>query len=109
MKATAARNRLAGLLLGACDIFGAGKVLVLARSLDKDGQPYAADLRAVLKAFAKTQFEKSGYTLNAANEIEGFLFKGADAERTIMKPASLNTSAPADITTPSQRYLAPFH
>ena len=25
--------------------------------------------------------EKNGYTLNAANEIEGFLFEGADAER----------------------------
>src|SRR5258708_2214107 len=25
--------------------------------------------------------EKKGYTLNAANEIEGFLFKGPDAER----------------------------
>ena len=28
------------------------------------------------------QFEKNGYTLNAANEIEGFLFEGIDAERT---------------------------
>ncbi len=26
-------------------------------------------------------FKKNGYTLNAANEIEGFLFKGTDAER----------------------------
>ena len=25
--------------------------------------------------------QKEGYTLNAANEIEGFLFQGADAER----------------------------
>jgi glutamine synthetase len=66
---------------GPADIFGAGKVLVFGEVIDKDGKPYAADLRAVLKAFAKTQFEKNGYTLNAANEIEGFLFKGADAER----------------------------
>ncbi len=28
------------------------------------------------------QFDKNEYTLNAANEIEGFLFKGLDAERT---------------------------
>ncbi len=27
------------------------------------------------------QFAKNGYTLNAANEIEGFLFEGIDAER----------------------------
>ena len=26
-------------------------------------------------------YQKEGYTLNAANEIEGFLFQGADAER----------------------------
>ena len=66
---------------GPADIFGAGKVLVFGEVIDKDGKPYAADLRAVLKAFAKSQFDKNGYTLNAANEIEGFLFKGADAER----------------------------
>jgi len=35
----------------------------------------------VLKNFAEGLFEKEGYTLNAANEIEGFLFKGVDAER----------------------------
>ena len=27
------------------------------------------------------QYKDEGYTLNAANEIEGFLFKGVDAER----------------------------
>jgi glutamine synthetase len=34
-----------------------------------------------LKGYAEGLHKKSGYTLNAANEIEGFLFKGADAER----------------------------
>src|ERR1700741_3185701 len=41
------------------DVFGPGKVMV----------------------FAKVLYEKEGYTLNAANEIEGFVFKGVDAER----------------------------
>ena len=41
----------------------------------------AADIRGVLKNYANDLYEKQGYTLNAANEIEGFLFKGADAER----------------------------
>jgi glutamine synthetase len=63
------------------DYFGAGKVLVFGEVIDKDGSPYAADLRGVLKAFANTQHKKNGYTLNAANEIEGFLFAGTDAER----------------------------
>ena len=35
----------------------------------------------MLKGFADELHKKEGYTLNAANEIEGFLFKGSDAER----------------------------
>src|ERR1700753_1397478 len=63
------------------DIFGAGKVMVFGEVIDKDGSPYAADMRGVLKAYSQSLFDKSGYTLNAANEIEGFLFQGRDAER----------------------------
>jgi glutamine synthetase len=63
------------------DIFGAGKVMVFGDVIDKDGTPYAADVRGILKAYADDQFEKNGYVLNAANEIEGFLFQGPDAER----------------------------
>src|ERR1700758_5678391 len=63
------------------DFFGAGKVLVFGDVIDKDGTPYAGDTRGLLKTFAKEQFDKHGYTLNAANEIEGFLFAGVDAER----------------------------
>lgn len=63
------------------DIFGPGKVLVFGEVIDKDGSPYTADIRGVLKSYADAQYAKSGYTLNAANEIEGFLFKGSDAER----------------------------
>lgn len=63
------------------DYFGPGKVLVFGEVIDKDGSPYGADIRGVLKQFANQQFDKNGYTLNAANEIEGFLFEGKDAER----------------------------
>jgi len=63
------------------DIFGSGKVLVFGHVIDKDGTPYSADMRGVLKGFADGQHKAEGYTLNAANEIEGFLFSGADAER----------------------------
>ncbi len=63
------------------DIFGPGKVLVFADVIDKGGEPYAADIRGVLKTFAGELNEKKGYTLNAANEIEGFIFQGKDAER----------------------------
>jgi glutamine synthetase len=63
------------------DIFGAGKVLIFGEVIDKNGDHYTGDLRGVLKDYADTQFKKNGYTLNAANEIEGFLFEGIDAER----------------------------
>src|SRR6202789_3877611 len=63
------------------DIFGAGKVLIFGEVIDKNGDHYAGDLRGVLKDFADAQYKKNGYTLNAANEIEGFLFEGLDAER----------------------------
>jgi glutamine synthetase len=66
---------------GPSDVFGAGKVLVFGEVIDKDGTPYTADIRGVLKGYAQSLYEKSGYTLNAANEIEGFLFNGTDAER----------------------------
>jgi glutamine synthetase len=64
------------------DVFGPGKVLVFGEVIDKDGGPYSADIRGVLKRYAADQYKKNGYTLNAANEIEGFLFKGENAERT---------------------------
>ena len=66
---------------GPSDVFGAGKVMVFGEVIDKDGTPYSADIRGVLKGYAQSLYEKNGYTLNAANEIEGFIFNGPDAER----------------------------
>ncbi len=66
---------------GPADIFGAGKVLVFGEVLDRDGSPFTADIRGVLKHFSAHHYEKNGYTLNAANEIEGFVFQGLDAEK----------------------------
>ena len=63
------------------DVFGSGKVLVFGEVIDKNGTPYSADIRGVLKQFAEKLHKTEGYTLNAANEIEGFLFEGVDAER----------------------------
>src|SRR6476660_885431 len=63
------------------DFFGPGKVMVFGDVIEKQGGMYAADIRGVLKDFAAKQHAANGYTLNAANEIEGCLFKGVDAER----------------------------
>jgi len=70
------------------DVFGSGKVLVFGEVIDKNGSHYSGDIRGVLKAFANQEFAKNGYTLNAANEIEGFLFDGIDAERNYHQTGS---------------------
>ncbi len=66
---------------GPSDVFGSGKVLVFGEVIDKDGSPYSADIRGLLKGYAEKLNQDEDYTLNAANEIEGFLFQGPDAER----------------------------
>src|SRR5476651_150940 len=48
------------------DVFGAGKVMVFGEVIDKDGTPYSADIRGVLKGYAQELFTREGYTLNAA-------------------------------------------
>jgi glutamine synthetase len=67
------------------DVFGPGKVLVFANVLERDGSPYVADIRSRLRAFTDEWFAKDGTVFNAANEIEGFLFKGRDAERRYLE------------------------
>jgi glutamine synthetase len=63
------------------DVFGPGKVLVFGAVLNRDGSPYAADIRGRLKEYTEGMFKKDGTVCNVAHEIEGFLFKGRDAER----------------------------
>jgi glutamine synthetase len=63
------------------DIFGPGKVLVFGEVQERDGTPYHADMRSRLKALSDPLFARDGTTAHASNEIEGFLFKGRDAER----------------------------
>ena len=45
---------------GPSDVFGAGKVLVFGEVIDKDGTPYSADIRGVLKGYAQSLYEKNG-------------------------------------------------
>ena len=40
------------------DIFGPGKVLVFGEVIDKNGTPYAGDVRGLLKTFANEQFDE---------------------------------------------------
>ncbi len=63
------------------DLFGPGKVLVFGEVHGPDGSPYPADMRSRLKAYAGELFARDGTVCQMAPEIEGFLFKGRDAER----------------------------
>jgi glutamine synthetase len=63
------------------DIFGPGKVLAFGFVAERDGSRYHADTRWLLKDYVDGLYAKDGTICNAANEIEGFLFQGRDAER----------------------------
>lgn len=63
------------------DVFGPGKVLVFGEVRERDGAAYRADLRARLKSYCDQLYADGGKIAHVANEIEGFLFKGRDAER----------------------------
>jgi glutamine synthetase len=63
------------------DVFGPGKVLAFADVLERDGTTYVADMRGRLKQFLAELRRKDGSISYAANQIEGFNFKGRDAER----------------------------
>lgn len=63
------------------DVFGPGKVLVFGEVRQRDGSPYPGDMRSRLKAFLADLYTREGLTVNLANEIEGFLFQGRNAEQ----------------------------
>ncbi|NWG22306.1 MAG: glutamine synthetase [Chloroflexi bacterium] len=63
------------------DVFGPGKVLVFGEVFEPDGTPYSADIRSRLKRYADELYHRDGTVCHAANEIEGFLFRGQHAEQ----------------------------
>jgi glutamine synthetase len=63
------------------DVFGPGKVLVFGEVRERDGSPYAADMRSTLKRYSAELLARDGTIAHVSNEIEGFLFKGRDSER----------------------------
>jgi glutamine synthetase len=63
------------------DVFGPGKVLAFATVLERDGTTYHADMRARLRDYLDGLYKKDQTVIHTAPEIEGFLFKGRDAER----------------------------
>lgn len=63
------------------DVFGGGKVMIFANVADKNGDLYEGDFRVHLSKLSD-ELRKQGVTVNVAPEIEGFIFRGAQAEQT---------------------------
>ncbi len=63
------------------DVFGPGKTIVFGEVLSQQGAPYRADFRSRLRLQTEEMFHNQKMVLHVAPEIEGFLFKGVDAER----------------------------
>jgi glutamine synthetase len=67
------------------DVFGPGKVLAFGEVKERDGSPYRADMRSLLKGYCERLYATDNTVAHAANEIEGFLFEGPDAERRYLE------------------------
>jgi glutamine synthetase len=64
------------------DVFGPGKIIVFGEVRAQDGSPYPMDFRSRLRILMDERYRKDGTVLHVAPEIEGFIFKGQDAERS---------------------------
>lgn len=64
------------------DLFGAGKVLVFANVLDREGGQYPSDFRGWLQKYLRELKSTEGLTVNVSAEIEGFLLNGVHAEQS---------------------------
>ena len=63
------------------DVFGPGKVLVFGEVLEKDGTPYTADMRGVLKGYAERAVQEEGLHAQRRQRDRGLPLQGRDAER----------------------------
>ena len=66
---------------GPADIFGSGKVLVFGEVIDKDGSPYSADIRGVLKGYADGSVQERRLHAERGQRDRRLPVRGADAER----------------------------
>jgi len=69
------------------DVFGPGKVLIMGKINGQDEKPYQMDVRGTLQIYLDLLQKKYQYKVYGANEIEGFLVKGIDAEQTFNEKA----------------------
>jgi glutamine synthetase len=63
------------------DLFGAGKVILFANILNREGGQYESDFRGLLQQYLKDLKENEGLTAYASAEVEGILVEGPNAEQ----------------------------
>lgn len=68
-------------------LFGSGKVLMFANIKNQDGSYFANDFRNRLALYENELFRMNGSVPYIAPELEGFVFKGLDAEQVYSEDA----------------------
>jgi glutamine synthetase len=63
------------------DLFGAGKVILFANILNREGGQYESDFRGLLQQYLKDLKENEGLIAYASAEVEGILVEGSNAEQ----------------------------
>ena len=82
------------------DIFGPGKVLVFGEVIDKDGSPYAADIRGVLKSLRRRAATRRTATRSTPpTKSKASCSRAPTPSGATTRPASSSTSTPAATIT----------
>src|SRR5579883_2754286 len=63
------------------DLFGAGKVMLFANVLNREGQQYESDFRGLLQQYLRDLQTREGLVANVSAEVEGIIVDGANAEQ----------------------------
>ncbi len=63
------------------DLFGAGKVVMFANVLNRDGYQYASDYRGLLQQYLRELRASDGLSAFASAEVEGMVVEGQNAEQ----------------------------
>ncbi len=62
-------------------LFGAGKVILFANILNREGQQYESDFRGLLQQYLQELRHTEGLTAHVSAEVEGIIVEGQNAEQ----------------------------
>lgn len=72
------------------DLFGAGKVILFANVLNREGQQYESDFRGLLQHYLRDLQTREGLVANVSAEVEGIIVDGANAEQRFDEQAGFH-------------------